>query len=179
MDSQNSSSSFLSAHLPITFLGIAFSLYFLTQMQEAGIEADGLKIQETATAKLTESLQKQHERNEKELKDREALVAASEKIQQQFASESQTVKDKTTSAAQFEQLHNQIAELNKLLEQRKPLVEQSQQVQQQFTDLMKDLDTLARVNKDADADMIIKTYGIQINDTTGKKPEGEKPVEKK
>jgi hypothetical protein len=169
MDSQNSSSPFLSTHLPITLLGVAFCLYFLTQLQEAGIESDGLAVQKTATTKLTDTLTKQIEKNGKELEDRKKLVAQSERIQEDFANESKTVKEKTTSSAQFEQLHTQIVEMNKALEQRKPMVEQSQKLQQQFTDFMKELDALAK-GGDKDAQLVISTFGIQINDPA-KEPE--------
>ena len=50
-------------------------------------------------------------------------------------------------------------------DERKALVAQSQQLQKQFTDLMKELDELARAG-DKDADLIIKGYGIKVNDPT-------------
>jgi hypothetical protein len=56
--------------------------------------------------------------------------------------------------------------LGENIEQRKALVAQSEQTQKQFTDLMKELDVLAR-GGDKDADMIIKGYGIKVNDTPG------------
>lgn len=172
MDTQNSSNPFLGTHLPITLLGVAFSLFFLTQLQEAGIEADGLALQKTATAKTAETLTTQFDKNKKELEDRASFVAQSEKIQQDFAAESKTVKDKSTTAAQFEQLHNQIIAMNKALEERKPQVAASEQLQQTFTDFMKELDAL-RVSGDKDAELIMKTYGIQISDTKKEAPKAE------
>ena len=77
--------------------------------------------------------------------------------------------------------------LEKNVETRKALVAQSEQLQKQFSDLMKELDELGRAG-DKDADLIIKTYGIKINDPTpssggavtappaGEKPAGEKPA---
>ena len=71
--------------------------------------------------------------------------------------------------------------LDKNVETRKALVAQSEQLQKQFTDLMKELDELAR-GGDKDADLIIKGYGIKVNDgpaapSTPSTP-AEKPVEK-
>jgi hypothetical protein len=56
--------------------------------------------------------------------------------------------------------------LDKNIETRKALVAQSEQLQKQFTDLMKELDVLAR-GGDKDAEMIIKGYGIKVNDAPG------------
>jgi myosin heavy subunit len=177
MDSENSSNSpFLGSHLPITLLGVAFSLFFLSQLQEANVEASGLENQKTATIKAHESLKKQIDKNFKELEDRKAAVAQSEKIQEDFANESKTVKERTTSTAQFEQLHKQLIDMNALRDQMKPKVEESQKIQQQFTDLMKDLDSLKRLG-DKDADAILSAFGIQINDPAKgeAKPEEKKP----
>jgi hypothetical protein len=55
------------------------------------------------------------------------------------------------------------ATLEKNVESRKALVAQSEQLQKQFTDLMKELDELAR-GGDKDAEMIIKGYGIKVNE---------------
>jgi hypothetical protein len=57
-------------------------------------------------------------------------------------------------------------QLTKNVEARKALVAQSEQLQKQFTDLMKELDILAR-GGDKDADMIIKGYGIKVNEPAG------------
>jgi hypothetical protein len=184
MDESNQSNSFLSPHLPLTLIAVAFCLFFVAQIQEAGIEGQGLDLQKAALTDAQDRLAKQKEKNAKELEDRKALVAQSENIQQQFADESKTVKDKTTTAAQFEALHKQIADMNKLLDDRKPLVEQSQKLQQQFSELMKDLDRLAREG-DKDAALIINGYGIKVSENTPpanppeKKPEEKKPEEKK
>jgi hypothetical protein len=70
--------------------------------------------------------------------------------------------------------------LDKNVETRKALVAQSEQLQKQFTDLMKELDVLAR-GGDKDADMIIKGYGIKVNEPPGGStpaPPAEKPAEK-
>jgi DNA repair ATPase RecN len=146
---------------------VAFCLFFLVQVQDAGVDADGLANQKAALTKANENLIKQRDKNEKELKDREGMVAQSQKIQEQFAKESQTVKDQTTSAAQFERLHKQIGEMNDLVDKRKPLVEQSEKLQQQFSDLMKELNELA-LTGDADAKQIISAYGVQVNDAAKK-----------
>ncbi len=172
MENPNSSNPFLGTHLPITLLGVAFSLFFLTQLQEAGIEADGLALQKTATVKTASALTAQIEKNKKELDDRAALVAQSEKIQQDFATESKTVKDRTTTAAQFEQLHKQLEELKLLVEKGKTEVANSEAVQQTFTDFMKELDAL-RIAGDPDAALIMTTYGIQINDPKKEAPKTE------
>jgi len=66
-------------------------------------------------------------------------------------------------------------------DERKALVAQSQQLQKQFTDLMKELDELAR-SGDKDADLIIKGYGIKVNDpapSTGGAPAATPPAEPK
>jgi hypothetical protein len=181
MDSENSSNSpFLGAHLPITLLGIAFCLFFLTQLQEANIEAAGLENQKTAVTKTHTTLSEQIKKNEKELEDRKAAVAQAEKIQEDFAAETKTVKERTTSAAQFEALNRQVVELAKAIEKGKPMVERSQRVQDQFTDLMKDVDALKRLG-DKDAELILTSFGIQVNDPakTDAKPEEKKSEEKK
>lgn len=53
--------------------------------------------------------------------------------------------------------------LDENIEKRKALVAQSEQLQKQFTDLMKELDEVAR-GGDKDAEMIIKGYGIKVNE---------------
>ena len=66
-------------------------------------------------------------------------------------------------------------------DERKSLVAQSQQSQKQFTDLMKELDELRRAG-DKDAELIIKGYGIQVNDptpSTGGAPAATPPAEPK
>ena len=66
-------------------------------------------------------------------------------------------------------------------DERKSLVAQSQQSQKQFTDLMKELDELRRAG-DKDAELIIKGYGIQVNDPTpsaGGAPAATPPAEPK
>jgi hypothetical protein len=65
--------------------------------------------------------------------------------------------------------------LEKNVETRKALVAQSEQLQKQFTDLMKELDVLAR-GGDKDADMIIKGYGIKVNDPPGGTPSAPTPA---
>jgi hypothetical protein len=182
MDSENSSNSpFLGSHLPITLLGIAFCLFFLTQLKEAGIEADGLENQKTATAKLQTTLTEQIKKNGKELEDRKAAVAQAEKIQEDFAAETKTVKERTTSAAQFEAMNRQVVELAKLIEQGKKNVELSQNVQNEFTEMMKEVDALRRLG-DKDAELIMTSFGIQVNDPVkaeDKKTEEKKSEEKK
>ena len=66
-------------------------------------------------------------------------------------------------------------------EERKALVAQSQQLQKQFTDLMKELDEVAR-GGDKDAELIIKGYGIKVNDPVpgaGSAPASTTPTEPK
>jgi hypothetical protein len=66
-------------------------------------------------------------------------------------------------------------------DERKALVAQSQQLQKQFSDLMKELDELRR-SGDKDAELIIKGYGIQVNDptpSTGGAPAATPPAEPK
>lgn len=58
------------------------------------------------------------------------------------------------------------AQLEKNVEDRKLLVAQSEHLQKQFTDLMKEVDILAR-GGDKDAEMIIKGYGIKVNEPAG------------
>lgn len=177
MDSENSSQSpFLGTHLPITLLGIAFCLFFLTQLQEAGIEANGLENQKVATAKLKTTLTEQLSKNGKELEDRKAAVAQAEKIQEDFAAETKTVKERTTSAAQFEALNKQVVELAKVIEQQKKNLELSQNVQNDFTEMMKEVDALRRLG-DKDAELIMTNLGIQVNEPA--KTEEKKAEEKK
>jgi hypothetical protein len=66
----------------------------------------------------------------------------------------------------IENLTEARATLEKNTETRKALVAQSEQLQKQFTDLMKELDVLAR-GGDKDAEMIIKGYGIKVNEPPG------------
>ena len=68
-------------------------------------------------------------------------------------------------------------QLEKNVEARKALVAQSEQLQKQFTDLMKELDVLAR-GGDKDAEMIIKGYGIKVNEPAGGGSTTPAPVEK-
>jgi hypothetical protein len=71
-------------------------------------------------------------------------------------------------------------QLNTNVETRKALVAQSEQLQKQFTDLMKELDELSR-GGDKDAEMIIKGYGIKVNEPPASNstpaPAAEKPAE--
>ena len=70
-------------------------------------------------------------------------------------------------------------QLTENVEKRKLLVAQSEQLQKQFSELMKELDVLAR-GGDKDADLIIKGYGIKVNETAGgaSTPAADKPAEK-
>ena len=51
----------------------------------------------------------------------------------------------------------------KTVEKNKPLVAQSAATQAQFTSMMTELDQLAKAG-DKDADIIIKGYGIKVNE---------------
>lgn len=174
MDSENSSSSGWGVHLPVTLLGVAFSLFFFTQVQEAGLETKGLEVQKNGITKVSENLSTQIKKNETELAERRSLIAQSEKIQERFAEESSKVKNLTTSSAQIEALHKQVAEMKTQLDKQQELVVQSEKTQQKFSDLMKDLNTLAKTN-DADAQLIIKSFGIQVTDEEKPAP---KPADK-
>ena len=109
---------FISAHLPLTLLGLVAVMYFLTQLANIRVGNDSMAWQSTNADKGIKTLTETRETLDKNIESRKALVA------------------------------------------------QSEQLQKQFTDLMKELDVLAR-GGDKDADMIIKGYGIKVNEPPG------------
>ena len=81
---------------------------------------------------------------------------------------------KETTEKQLKALQDAKDALEKAVNERKELVATSAATQAQFTSVMKELDELAKA-KDADATLIINSYGIKVNDPE-KAPE--KPPEK-
>ena len=122
-------SPFISAHLPLTLLAIAATIFFASQLSSVRQSTDNMTWQSANADKQIKIL------NE----GREAL--------------------------------------GKNIEVRKALVAQSEQLQKQFSDMMRELDELAR-SGDKDADLIVKTHGIKVNDpapSTGGTPATQTP----
>lgn len=77
---------------------------------------------------------------------------------------------KTTGEKGLKDLQEAKVRLDKAVEERNALVDQSKATQAQFTSVMKELDGLAKTG-DKDAELIMTSYGVKVNDN-------EKPAEK-
>jgi hypothetical protein len=69
-------------------------------------------------------------------------------------------------------------ELVKNIEILRPQAATSEQTQKQFAEIMKELDEMARAG-DKEAEMIIKTYGVKVNDNDKKDGEKTEKTEEK
>lgn len=81
---------------------------------------------------------------------------------------------KETGEKQLKAMQEAKETLEKTVEKNKPLVAQSAATQAQFTSMMTELDQLAKAG-DKDADIIIKGYGIKVNEGVAAPAPAEKP----
>lgn len=176
-----------SAHLAIMLLAFAFCLFFLVQIMDAGMEADGLANQRRSLTNYSKDLETQLALKKEDQKERQDYTAQAKKQQEandDAKKEAADVEKAQKAASRMQQLNQQLADATKVFNDQKPVIEQTAKLEKQSTEIVQAIEALA---KDGDNDakalmeLVAKT-GINVQkpaDDKGTDKPLDKPADKK
>lgn len=84
MSDNETRNPFFSVHVPVTLVAIALSLFFVMQNKSIGLNDERMKWQHTSADKAIKNLKEAQVALDKNIEERNPLVAQSEQVQKQF-----------------------------------------------------------------------------------------------